>query len=96
MPGGENVLWALKTLKFSKFCDFMEIHQIFMKLAKFHLFGRRNRIFAPRPPKHQYSLWNINGPGHDFPRKMRFSPKIGNLPVSNSFPSNYHEFSENP
>ena len=58
----------------------MEIYKIPMELAEFHLFGRQNCIFAPRPPKPQYSLWNINGSGHDFSPKMQFSPKIGNLP----------------
>ena len=55
----------------------MEIYQISMKLAKFHLFGRQSCISSPRPPKPQYSLWNINGSGHDFsPRNAIFTVKF--------------------
>ena len=71
---GRKCALGPKNPKIQQFGDFMEIYKISMKLAKFHLFGRQNCISSPRPPKPQYSLWNINGSGHDFsPRNAIFT-----------------------
>ena len=80
LPGAKMCFGPYKPQNLANFVIFMEIYPISMKLAKSHLFGRQNCISTPRPPKPQYSLWNINGSGHDFSPKNAISPKIGNLP----------------